>query len=132
MINPHFTTLGFVAIFLAAFGRFSPFDPRLMCLWVPFSIFWPISVDEDTRKDAGQSPVQWQSPSDERKREKLMPCSSARPNSPATRQLEFSTRRFGVLRTTPANVSQHLGRKTEAGKNQRELKSQISIFVRNY
>jgi hypothetical protein len=29
----------FVALFLAAFGRLDPFDPRLMYLWALFSTF---------------------------------------------------------------------------------------------
>jgi hypothetical protein len=57
MINPHFPSLAFVASFLAAFGRLDPFDPRLMYLWVPFSIFGRFQLPRDTRKDAGQIPV---------------------------------------------------------------------------
>jgi hypothetical protein len=45
VINPHFPSLSFVASFLAAFGRLDPFDPRLMYLSLPFSIFWPVSID---------------------------------------------------------------------------------------
>ena len=70
VINPHFPSLSFVASFLAAFGRLDPFDPRFMYLSLPFSIFGPFQWT-DTRRDVGQSPVQWQSLSDERKREKL-------------------------------------------------------------
>jgi hypothetical protein len=50
MINPHFPSLAFVASFLAAFGRLDPFNPRLMYLWVPFSISWPVSVAEGYEK----------------------------------------------------------------------------------
>ena len=32
MINLISPSVAFVAVFLAAFGRFDPFDPRLMCL----------------------------------------------------------------------------------------------------
>jgi hypothetical protein len=44
-----------------------------MYLSLPFNIFWPVSIDghEKGRRDVGQSPVQWQSLSDEHKREKL-------------------------------------------------------------
>jgi|SRR5580704_8866400 hypothetical protein len=70
MTNPLFPSLAFLASFLVAFGRLDPFDPRLMYLWVPFSIFGRFQLPKDTRKDAGQSLLQWRSPSEERKREK--------------------------------------------------------------
>jgi hypothetical protein len=50
MINPHFPSLAFVASFLAVFGRLDPFDPRLMYVWMPFSISWRVSVAEGYEK----------------------------------------------------------------------------------